>query len=78
MLKKLKEKSIRFYIQSKNFLVSKEGASEFNDGGSSNWAMNTVIGLGILAVFYVAMKVFVPNIINSIENKIMNWLNSIS
>ena len=78
MLKKFNEKCTKVYVNFTNFLKSKEGASEFNDGGSSNWAMNTVIGLGIIAVFYVAMKVFVPNVINSIEAKILNWLNSIS
>lgn len=77
MFKKINEKCILAYLKAKQFLTSTEGASEFNDGGSSNWAMNTVIGLGIIAVFYTAMKIFVPNIIGQVETKIINWLSSI-
>lgn len=54
-------------------LTSEVGADEFNDGGSTNWVRNAMIGLGIGAILFGLAKVFVPEIVDGWIAKVKSF-----
>lgn len=56
-----------------DYLKGQTGDSEFNDGGSSNWARNLAIGFAIGAILFALVQVFMPQIVDAWKAKILSW-----
>lgn len=72
-MNKLTQKLSAMATATWSVLKSEVGADEFNDGGSTNWIRNAMIGLGIGAILFGLAKTFVPEIVDAWVAKVKTF-----
>lgn len=77
-MQKMQDKMLEMQVKAKlslERLWKDERGNEFNDGGSTNWGRNVAIGFAIAAILFLAVKAFMPEILDKWKAKVLEFFN---